>query len=523
MMSKKSITFFAFIVLLVAGPWFYLASKFEKTVQEIIVPKLEKYSNVVDYGSLDVKKYKFTIELDDLKISPENEDFSLLIGKASVFYNPFTEKFTLNMGDKETVINVGDQSYYSKNSDSRLEFSKSVIDLNKDFNQFEVIYSSNGASLIHTGTDHEMLKFDAGEVKILVKNDQDGDIALKTNLDFDKILMSPMLSAEVYNLFYRSSSFLKGEDHDALVKYFDRMEKLTGPVDYKTSFELDLSKKFKESVFESLEKGDGSLSGDVLENIFQEILSIDKFNVKIAGNYSTKIEKFGILLHLHKKETDELIQGNIELGATKDLSEKDKIEYADILSERTLKNNKIIDQDDIVYDKDKLSAFVANSIVGIKHFAFKSNFAFDKNDNIVINFNTNVKINDYNLDVNLDHVKGDEGNAPKFVASIKQNKAGILFDDVVDLVLKAEDIISYKKPEGQEHKNLNIARLHYIRDHGFDLLKFFHNGDQLEKGDDLKAEIVLGLGDNNITVNGKDLNAIQSDPVVAGFLSEMPQ
>ncbi len=510
-MNKKIISIISVAILvIVASMWLYFANRFERMVQETILPKIKDYQEYIDTDieKVIIDKYKFKLAIGKIIIL-DDSDYSVEIDGINFSYNPLSGQIRgTNIPNGKIIVHQKHLGIASKSKKFTIKFSNELFKDNKV--NSSIFIGIKGITQYLLDSEEILISNEEAETSIEISQSQRN----KDNLSI--IITSSAIGTTIKSMKIDSED----EVLNRIMEQFGEMFKLKGDMDYNVKYELDFEKEhFPKYIrlfmllasHDNPEKAKDIIINNNLQDyeFFIEGTENAKFADNDEYNFYGMIKNDGkrIILDLdfdsYSAPNDEIDEKYTELVV-------DFIRFIIVQQEESVRGIPLdFNTEDytniarmfVDINKAKLSLklnfdhkfvkFSHKLLVDINDHAFE--FYGKKS---LTSYKGNLKISKPQEFVNFVSSRLAESFKPIFISSApySSDKEGVWYDAVVQ----------------------------NIKDNGFDAMKVFHNKDNLKEGEPLIADIRGNFRNYSFKINDKNFFQIMSDERLMLLFKNMP-
>ncbi|NRB10940.1 MAG: hypothetical protein HRU35_04940 [Rickettsiaceae bacterium] len=509
-MNKKNISIISIVILIIlAITWVYLANRFEKMVQEVVLPEIKEYDDVIETNLEEVviDKYMFKLTTGKINIITSANNIVKIDG-INFCYNPIfgTVKGT-NIANGAIVIDNKNVGVATESKKFTIKFSNELFKNDKE--EANLFFIMKGMTVYRLDSDEVLSSNDNADFSLIFSPSK------KYTDNLNVLVKASALDTTIKSLNVNSGD--KKIDH--FVMKIGEIIKLKGNVDSNIEYELDFKRKYIKEYIQVMFKLASQDNPQEIRNIVNDNKLLDhEFFIEGKENYKFA-NKDGydsyLLIKNDGKRMNLDINFNINTTPNEDNNEKITKLFADLMYEGAIEDSLTygtradINPEDLLglakifTDVDKLK-LAMNLNFDYKFTKIAHNISLDINDN-AFEFNGKKALNSYKGNLKISKPEG-------LISYISDNLAVRL----KPIFTKSAPSVSNKEIEWYD------AVVQNIKDNGFNAIKVFHNKDDLKEGEPLIADIKGNLKNYNITFNNKDFFQIMSDERLIPLFKNMP-
>ncbi len=503
---KKFVSIVLVFLLILAGTWIYLANKFEKMVNEELLPSMQTPESMIttNLDSIVISKFKFQVELKDITLFPASKVFVMNTDSMLMSYKPFYDKIKLSFNGKKLSMGSGEAAVYIPYPDQTITFNRSLLEQNFDNISIDIL--SKNLSVYLAKNDNLIASTTASISKISSQLKSGMySVDLTTNNDQLQINPDSKYSKNVLKELMPKSSLIDINSSDYLHYYYELMEK-TGLSDFSGKYSIKLKEEYLKNIISALQN---ETPAKTLE-LFLE---------------STKED---YALHAKETLTNSALDHSWSLDTSSDsnkINTEFNISFANNYTE-TQKQDVISVTQGLLLNKLSVLNFkveaedvtpMATEVSDIKKLKLELNVMHDiESDKSSNSFK--IELNDFSTTL-----EGDiEDKMHNLHAVIKTPT--LLINGLTTLDNSIQPILA-KNTNKEFATNIKSFSqiMENVKSNGFNALAAFHKDSNLEVNDELKSNIIINLQNFEFKINDKGVLDILTNENIIKFLQGMPK
>jgi hypothetical protein len=518
--------FFPLLIVLLLT-WLYLASEFKKIAENDILPKLDKYTQLVsiDKDSVVIDQYRFNISAKNFKFGYDSL-FKIHAGEVKLSYDPFSGKIKINLGgDKITESYKSLETYY-KLPDYAITFNRSL--LSGDFINSKIEFSLEQPEIYFSEDDSLVSKSRNESVTLSSVLLKDDIYIISVDFRTDSGEFNPnsgyftKLKNEAFSE-YKDAQFRNFIDNLFDEKSWDSFTKLVesdGATDSKFRYSMRFAKKHFDNLVLYFQ---GEKQFDELFNDFS--FTEDTYSLNTNYNSKSSVLKNNINFALSNNPLMPVLKLKAVLAT--ELNSEQKLHFSEVIKGLNSNLFQSFASDLNPASISLLSDMNANIISNIKRFEIESHFKTNRENKNIFD---NLEIPDFEKYVNcavndLKITTQGEFKDKVYKGKIEISDPNLIIESVVQLYESNFRPFLLAFHEGKDSKDQIISEydaiIQNIKENGFDTLSALHGGkEDLQKSKKLVMELDFNFNESDFKMNGKKLFDYLTDKRIAKFLEK---
>ena len=515
------------ILSAIAIGWFYLANKFEKIVNDEILPRLKNSTLIeADLDSVVIEKFRFQLTLHKVNILPDSDSIASDI-KAVISYNPIFDDVTVFLGGGSLIKIPGQDGIYTSSSNQKVTFNRAMIASNT--NEFDVKLTASDFIIYSTHDNEVIVSADEFSSTFLNKLDSDDiyDLALKINAD--AMLMNPESRYFEYVFDDLDSKYNSNIPKTVPIIFSKLMSYLYASKDkkdarsYKGKYSLKFKKQYIDKYLEFLKSGDKEILNELSRESDPKVFLQGS---EIFKNKTTS-DSGSIQIEIDNKK----VGFKSDIAMLRNYTDVQKKEFINQAKEFFLDIAKIVDSDPESFGLDK-DFNMATTLDRLDITPLLTILANNREISLSIDSNANNEKKDIRADHSVKLVINDfifklagniKGNSYEGKATIET--PAILVNGITNLYYNGIRPLLL-----QMHKDKVLNSFEYydklasnVRGNGIDALAAFHKDDKLNSNNILLLDIIFNPKSFAFEINGKNIFVLLADSRVLKFLNHIRQ